>query len=341
MRCRVVLLLLLILPVAAVAVEAVELKLATVVPEGSQWMLELRKGAAEIKERSQGRVQLKFYGGGAMGNEKSVLRKIRIGQLHGGAFTGGGLAEVTPELQLYSLLFLFRNLAEVDYVRPRFDPLLQQRLEQAGFVSFGFAEGGFAQLLGTVPVRSIEDLKGRKCWVPEGDAVGYAVIEALGLSPVTLPISDVMTGLQTGLLEIIGSSPIGAIAMQWHTRVKYVTSTPLSYLYAMLAIDRKAFERLTVEDQTVVREVMTRVYRQFDVQNRRDDQAAREALFKQGLQRVDMTPAEEQRWREITATVNDRLGRDGTFDPQLYARLQQLLREARGSTAAGKGTDGR
>lgn len=324
-----ILLALLLLLVPVVGAQAVELKLATIAPEGSLWMQEMRKGAAEIKERSQGRVVLKFYGGGVMGNEKNVLRKIRIGQLHGGAFTGGGLAEIAPDLQIYSLLFLFRNLEEVDYVRPRFDPLLQRRLEEAGYVSFGFAEGGFAQLMGTVPVRSIEDLKGRKCWVPEGDDIGYAVIEALGLSPVTLPISDVMTGLQTGLLEIVGSSPIGAIALQWHTRVKYFTGTPLSYLYAALAIERKAFERLTPEDQALVREIMTRIYRQFDRQNRSDDQAARAALLKQGLQRVDLSAAEEERWRTITAAVNDRLGHNGTFDTALYQRLQQLLREVR------------
>lgn len=314
-------------------VSALELKIASIAPEGSQWMVEMRKGAAAIKERTDGRVVVKFYGGGVMGNEKSVLRKMRVGQLHGGVFTGGGLSEIDPNLQLYSLLFTFRNMAEVDYVRARMDKILFDELEAAGFVSFGFAGGGFAQLMGNQPIRSIEDLKGRKFWVPEGDAVIYAAVESLGLSPVTLPITDVMTGLQTGLVDIIGSSAIGAIAFQWHTRLKYVTSTPLAYLYATLVVDRKAFKRLSDEDQALVREVMGEVYAKFDRQNINDNKAALEALKKQGLVIVDPLPGEEKRWSELSAVVNERLGRDGTFNPELYKIMQEHLLRLRSESA--------
>lgn len=315
---------------------ALELKIASIAPEGSQWMQEMRKGATVIKERSNGRVNLKFYGGGVMGNEKSVLRKMRVGQLHGGVFTGGGLSEIDPNLQLYSLLFTFRNMDEVDYVRKRMDQTLLDELERAGYVSFGFAGGGFAQLMGNQPVRSIEDLKGRKFWVPEGDAVIYAAVESLGLSPVTLPITDVMTGLQTGLVDIIGSSAIGAIAFQWHARLKYITSTPLAYLYATLVVDRQAFGRLTAEDQVMVREVMGGVYQSFDRQNFKDNQAALDALKKQGLVVVDPLPGEEKRWSDLAAVVNGRLGRNGTFSPELYNRMQDDLKRLRIENAAKK-----
>lgn len=324
------LLLFFILPAA---VSALELKIASIAPEGSQWMVEMRKGAAAIKERSNGRVVIKFYGGGVMGNEKSVLRKMRVGQLHGGVFTGGGLSEIDPNLQLYSLLFTFRNMDEVNYVRARMDQPLLDELEKIGFVSFGFAGGGFAQLMGNQPIRSIEDLKGRKFWVPEGDAVIYAAVESLGLSPVTLPITDVMTGLQTGLVDIIGSSAIGAIAFQWHTRLKYVTSTPLAYLYATLVVDRKAFMKLSAEDQALVREVMGDVYRKFDRLNVNDNTAALEALKKQGLVVVDPLPGEEKRWSDLSAAVNERLGRDGTFNPALYKEMQGHLLRLRSESA--------
>ena len=322
--------------VFAVAASALELKIASIAPEGSQWMVQMRKGAAEIKDRTGGRVVVKFYGGGVMGNEKSVLRKIRVGQLHGGVFTSGGLDEVYPDLQLYSLLLTFRNMDEVDYVRARLDPQLLAGMEKAGLVSFGFAGGGFAQLMGTHTVRGIDDLKGRKFWVPEGDKISYAVIESLGLSPVTLPITDVLTGLQTGLVDSLGSSPIGVIAFQWHGKLKYINSLPLAYLQATLVVDKKFFDRLTPEDQAIVREVMGRVYKEFDLQNRSDNQAALKALQQQGMSIVDPLPGEEKRWRDLAATVNDRVGHDGTFSPGLYDQLQQLLTQYR-ATAAGKG----
>ena len=95
------------------------LKIATLAPAGTTWMKEMKKGAGEIKKKTEGRVKLKFYPGGVMGNDKSVHRKIKIGQLHGGAFTSGGLSHVYPEIQTLSLPMLFDNFAEVDYVRSR------------------------------------------------------------------------------------------------------------------------------------------------------------------------------------------------------------------------------
>ena len=199
---------------------AVTFKIATIAPEGSFWITEMRNASETIKQRTEGRVDFKFYPGGVMGNEKSVLRKIRIGQLHGGMFTGGGLEDVSPYLRLYSLPLVFNTLAEVDYVRARFDPELERRLEKDGFVSFGFAEGGFGMMMGNNPIHGVDSLRGKKVWVPEGDRVYYTSMEALGLSPVPLPITDVLTGLQTGLVDIVGTSPIGALVFQWQTRVR-------------------------------------------------------------------------------------------------------------------------
>lgn len=316
----------------AAPASAVTLKLGTLAPEGSAWMNEMRRGAAEIKERTVGRVELKLYGGGVMGNEKSMLRKMRIGQLHGGAFTGGGLAEISPDMSLYGLPLLFDSLAEVDAVRADFDPLLREGLEKQGFVSFGFAEGGFALLMGNRPIARLDDLKGQKLWVPEGDAVTSAVMEELGLSPISLPISDVLTGLQTGLVHIVGVSPIGALAFQWHTKVKYVTEAPMAYLCAVLVIDRKIFDKIDEADRLIVREVMERVYQGFDRQNRQDEAAALAALRKQGLSFVTPQPGEVALMRERAETAIARLGAQGAFSPELHRRIVELLRERRGGT---------
>jgi TRAP-type C4-dicarboxylate transport system substrate-binding protein len=309
--------------------QAMVLKIATVAPEGSQWMQEMRKGAEQIKERTGGRVVIKFYAGGVMGNEKSVLRKIRIGQLHGGAFTGGGLAEVYPDINLYSLPLVFHSPEEVDYVRARMDKILLDGLERAGFVSFGFAEAGFAQLMANMPVRAIEEIKGKKVWVPEGDRVNYAVMESVGLAPVTLPITDVLTGLQTGLIDIVGVSPIGAIAFQWHTKVRYVTKMPLVYLFATLVVDRRVFGGLDPEDQSVVHEVMGRIYADFDRQSRRDNEAASQALVEQGLTFVDPLHNEADRLRSIAHSTILGLGQEGVYTPALFDRLQVYLKEFR------------
>jgi len=326
-----------LLLVAGPASSAV-LKIATIAPEGTAWMKQMRDGASEIKERTGGRVQFKFYGGGVMGNDKKVMRKIRIGQLNGGMFTPSSLSDVYPAIQLYGMPLVFRSLEEVDYVRSRMDQQLLEGLEQAGFVGFGLAEGGFAEILSNVPVTGIDDLKGRKVWIPEGDIITYNTMQAMGLSPVTLPITDVMTGLQTGLIDIVASSPVGAVVMQWHTKVKYVTNFPLVYLLGFMVVSKKDFDKLEAADQQVVREVFGRIYESFDKQNREDNGAAAQALLDSGLQAVELDEAEIHRWREVVYASNRDMAERGLISKDLLNQLLGYLEEFRANAAAAGGT---
>ena len=309
--------------------EAVIVKLATVAPEGSSWMTEMRKGAEEIKRRTDGRVAIKFFGGGVMGNDNSVLRKIRAGQLHGGAFTSGGLSEVCPSLQVYGLPLVFRSYTEVDYVRSRMDPLLLADLEKAGFVSFGLAGGGFAMLMSRDPIASLEDMKKKTIWIPADDRISEVTMKYLGLSPVSLPLTDVLTGLQTGLLDVVATSPVGAIAFQWHVKTRYITDTPLAYLFATLVIDKKVFNAFSPADQQVVREVRGKIYKGFEQQNRIDDQAAAKALTKQGMQTLTPAKAELAQWQAKAEEVNAMLEKEGAFPAPLYKQLKKLVSECR------------
>ncbi len=292
-------------------------------------MKEIRAAAASIKTRTGGRVIVKLYGGGVMGNDKQVLRKIRIGQLHGGAFTASGFAEKYPDLVLYGLPMLFRSQAEVDYVRQRMDPKIEQGIASAGFVSFGIAGGGFARILAAKPVASTADMRGQKIWVPEGDRISASAMTALQLAPVSLPVTDVLTGLQTGLIDIIAAPPVGAIALQWHTRVKYITDEPLMYTMGVMAVDAKAFGRMESADQQVFREVMAAVYRRLDQASARDDVAAQKALLAGGVRLVQAKSEDVAAWRKACEIANGQSGKQGAFTPALLAELQQHLKEFR------------
>jgi len=209
-KSRLLLTLLIALLIApAAGAQGLRLKIASMAPDGTLWMKELNKAGDEIEERTDGRVSFRFYPGGTMGTDSAVLRKIRIGQLHGGVVLAGGLADIEPDLEIYSLPLLFRSNGEVDYVRERMDQILIDRLEKKGFVAFGFTETGFTYLMSAKPTRTFDDLKGRKAWMMQDDPVSLAIVEAAGLSPVPLPISDVLTGLQTGLIDTVAVPPVG------------------------------------------------------------------------------------------------------------------------------------
>ncbi|WP_319467781.1 TRAP transporter substrate-binding protein DctP [uncultured Pseudodesulfovibrio sp.] len=329
MRRLVMILTILFVLVSGSSALAVTLKIATAVPEGSYWMNQMRAGAKEIKERTQGRVSIKFYGGGVMGNDKSVLRKIRVGQLHGGAFTAGGLSAVYADLKLYSLPFLFRSAEEVRTVREKIDPILKKGLLEKGFVSFGFAGGGFANLMSSSLLRGMDDVRERKVWVPEGDIVSYAVLESLNVSPVSLNMIDVMTGLQTGLLDIVVATPTAALAFQWHTKIRYVVDTPLVYVVAVLALDRRVYSRIKPEDQLVVDEVMSRIYREFNQQGAADNGLAIEAMKKQGIEFVTIDSADIETWRKDAISVELRLADEGIYSKTVFELLLGCLNECR------------
>ena len=315
------------------AVYARTFKIATLAPAGTTWMKEMRKGAEEVKERTNGRVKLKFYPGGVMGNDRSMLRKMRVGQLQGAAVTSGGLAEVYNDTWIYTLPLLFNNYQEVDYVRERVDPLLGEGLEKHGFVTLGIGEGGFAYMMCNEPLETVDDLKGKKVWIPEGDVIAEVVFDIAGVTPVPLPLADVYTGLQTGLLNTIGSPPMATIAFQWHTKITHLTDVPLSYVVGLLVLDRKAFSKLKPEDQAVVREVMGRAMKRLDEINRADNDKAREALASQGISFVHPVGEELERWHQIADQATERLGKEGVYSPEMYQIIEKHLAAFRGMTA--------
>jgi len=305
------------------------LKIATIAPESSSWMQDMRAAAVVIEQHTEGRVKFKFYGGGVQGNDKQVQRKMRTGQLHGGAFTSGGLNQFQMDADLFSLPLLFETVEEARYVREHFEGEVRQRLEDAGYVNFGLAAAGFAYMMSNKPLQTLSDLAGQKIWIPEGDPAGFAALRALGIAPVVMPVTDVMTGLQTSLLDSVTVPPVGAIVFQWHTRLKFITDVPVAYVYAALLIDGKAFARLRPEDQGVVREVMEGVYRKFDQNGVRDNDKALQALLDSGLQLVEPQADEVAHWRKIVNQSHEQLGEKGVYDLDLLQRIQRLLEDYR------------
>jgi len=316
----------LLLPIILVATaDAAVFKVATVSPDGSSWMNRMRAGAQEVEQRTDGRVRFKFYPGGVMGSDKTVLRKIRLGQLQGGALPGGSLASYATSSLLYTLPLQFHSYQEVDFVRRQLDPIIIRDLEKGGFVTFGLAEGGLTYLMSNSGITSVGQLRQKKVWMPDADISSQKAADSFQLNPIPLNIGDVLPGLQTGLVDTIATSPIAAIALQWHTRVSHMTNLPLTYFYAVLALDKKAFTKLSVSDQQHVRQVMEQVFRDIDRQNRRDNIAAFKALQAQGIKLSRPTAAEKSEWQRLGDKATRDMVASGVVSASLYQKLQVQL----------------
>jgi len=319
--------------------EAADLKIATLLPNQSQWMQDMRAAGKTIEQRTDGRVRLKFYGGGTQGTEDKVLRKIKIGQLHGGTFSPTDFLKQYSAVSVYGLPFVFRSWDEMRYVRDKMDPTLEAGFEDLNFVTFGFV-GSFSIVLSNEPIRRHEDMKGKKVWLPQGDTVSYEAMKGLQLSPVALPVTDVLTGLQTGLLDIAAIPPEIAVALQWHTRIKYFTDMPIAYAMSFLAIDKRTFGRLSGDDQAIVREVLTDVYRQIDEKSQSESENAMKALTTIGIERVEPDPGQFAKLQSRMDDANREMAEAGEFPQDLFDAMQGHLddfRNNRMSSAAAAG----
>lgn len=305
------------------------LKIATLSPNGSSWMQAMRAGAALIEEETAGRVTFKFYPGGVMGNDQAVLRKVKAHQLQGAAVMSGAMVRYYGDLWLYTLPLTFRSYEEVDYVRTRLDAEMIEGLHAGGWKVFGLAEAGFAYPMSTAAVPSIDAARARKVWVPAGDQVATLALTSLGIKPIPLSLDDVLTGLQTGLVDTVAVPPIGALAFQWHTKLRFITDLPVMYTFGVLAVDRDAFEELSQEDQSVVSRIMGNVLAGINGSNRREDAAALQALRTQGLTMVEPTESERVRWREAGERALEMVLQRGMVSPARYQKLNRYLNEFR------------
>lgn len=311
------------------ATAATVFKIATLSPDGSSWMKRIRAGAKEIADKTDQRVRFKFYPGGVMGDDRSVMRKIRVRQLQGGAVASNAVSNFYPDIQAYGLPMLFRNMDEANHVRKHLDRKLLAGLEKKGLVSFGLAGGGFAYIMSLEPIQRVEELRRRKVWMPADDRMVESAVAAYRVKPIPLSIGDVLTGLQTGLIDTVGAPPIVTLALQWHTQVKYLTDVPLLYSTALMVINKRSFNKLSAADQKTVREVMERVFREIDLGNMRDNRSALDALRNQGITFIKPTPEEMQVWQNHANEATELILKDGVISRDIYREITRLLEDYR------------
>jgi TRAP-type transport system periplasmic protein len=317
---------------SAFPVGATTIKIATVAPDGTAWMREMRAAGDAVKKATDGRVEIKYYPGGVMGDDATVLRKIKIGQLQGGAFTGGEATVITPDAQVYSLPFLYRSQDEIDKVRVKLDPLIKQQFANAGYELLGITGGGFAYLMSTRDIKTRDDLKSAKVWVPQGDKAAEITFKVAGVTPIPLPLSDVYTSLQTGLIDTAANTTSGAIAFQWHTKLKHMVDLPLTYVVGEIVVDKKVIDTLSAEDRKALDESFAAGFTRLDKTNREDNASAREALKQQGIAITVPDEAERKSWEAVGTESFKRLADEGGISPTMLKALNAALAEIRGGS---------
>ncbi|MBI5471557.1 MAG: TRAP transporter substrate-binding protein DctP [Ignavibacteriae bacterium] len=265
------------------------IKFASLAPEGSTWTNVLREFDAAVRKESGGRLGFKIYAGGVQGEDKDVLRKMRLGQLHSAGLTGFGLGEIASKVRILDSPFLFQNYDEVDNVYTKFADEFDKAFRDNGYVLLGWAEVGWVYVLTNKPVRTLADMNGVKMWMWEGDKVAEATFRSLGISPIPLSVIDVLTSLQTGLINGAYTSPLAALVLQWHTRVKYMMNLPLADASGAVVVTKKKFDELPPDLQEILLRNGKKYMRDLTLRSRKENADAITVMKKAGIQLVDVT----------------------------------------------------
>ncbi len=314
------------------------IKFATVAPEGSTWMNVMTEFSQKVNAQTDGKVKFKLYPGGQSGDELVVLRKIRVGQLHSAGFTGVGLGEVLPEVRILDAPFLFRSYDEVDYITSKLFDYFSAKFEEKGFILLGWAEVGFVYIYTNKPVYGVQDMSGVKMWMWEGDPIAEATFKAINISPIPLSITDVMTSLQTNLINGVYISPLACIALQWHTKVKYMLDLPLADANGAVLLVKSQFDKMDSQQQEIFRNLAHESFGKLTKLSRENNVQALDIIKKAGIQFTEVKDkAEVEKYYQSGKAARRMLiGKlyDENFLNQVESDLEQFRQQ--NSKPAGK-----
>ncbi len=272
------------------AAENVELRIASLAPSGSPWMSVLDKAAGEIKDKTGGRVTLKYFEGGQQGDERDFVRKIKLGQLDGAAVTAVGLSMIDESIRVLELPMMFATVEELDYVADKMWPYFQTKFEKKGFKLNDRGEVGWTYFLSKNKVESLGDLKGQKLWMWGDDQLVGAMFKKLGLNGVPLGVPEVDSGLTSGRINACYGSPVAAVALQWYTKIKFMTSMPMAYGIGATVMSVDALKKISADDVKTVTTIAKAASKKLRKTIRKANEDAKSTMTRKGVT-VVQTPA--------------------------------------------------
>jgi len=284
----------------APAAQSVAIKLATLVPDGSIWDKSLKQMSAEWKQATGDRVALTVYSGGTQGDEPTVLRKMRLDALQAAALTVVGLANIDPAFNVFNVPFFFDSYDELNAVVDKLTPMLKQRAEAKGFVLLHWGHGGWLQVFSKRPVQTVADLKSIKLYTSAGDDRMTQFYKSNGYQPRAMAMTDILTGLTTGMIEGLPTPPLAALAFQWNRQTPYMLEIGLAPLVGATIITRKTWTRISEGDRAKLLETALSLEKRLQTEVPKQDTFAVGLMQQMGLKVTKPTGPE---WRQEAETL--------------------------------------
>ena len=303
--------------------------LGTLAPRGSIYHQSLQSMAEKWRQAPGGGVRLVIYPDGTQGGEADMVRLMRVGTLQAGLLTTIGLSEIEPGVAgLQSFPLAFRDFDEFDYVNQRLRPMMEQRLADKGFVMLFWADAGWVRYFFKEPISTPEEMKQRKLFAWSGSVDQVNIMKQLGYNPVPLETADILTSLQTGLINAVSVPPLYAARSQFHTYAPHMIDLKWAVLVGGLVIKQDVWERIPADTRKVLAEAAEAAGREIQANGRKEGDEAVAAMEKRGLKIHRVTPEMEARWIAAAEETYPKIR--GTIVPaDIYDEVKRLLEEYR------------
>ena len=313
---------------AAPSGAAVVVKMATLAPEGTSWHQILKAMGEKWRQAPEGGITLRIYPGGVLGDEPDAVRKMRVGQIQAAALTSVGLREIDEALAAFQIPMMFRSYEELDFVRARLRPMLERRLEAKGFEVLNWGDAGWVMFFAKEPFRSPEDLKKMKLFTWAGDARAVEIWKASGFHPVPLAATDVLPGLQTGLINAFDTVPLSAVASQWFGLAPHMLDLKWAPLIGATVVTRKAWDAIPAAARDAALVAAAEAGEKLKDEIRDEDLKAIEAMKKRGLVVETPTPEIEAEWRRAAEQAYPQI-RGSIVPADIFDEVRRLVESFR------------
>lgn len=308
----------------------VVIKMGTEAPEGSPWHQILKEMGERWRVGSRGVVNLRIYPGGVLGDEPDLVRKMRVGQIQAAAITAVGLSDIDDAVAALQIPMMFRSYAELDYVREKLRPALERRLEKRGFKVLNWGDAGWVMFFAKDSFAEPEDLKKMKLFVWAGDSHAVELWKAGGFHPVPLAATDILPGLQSGLINAFDTTPLAALANQWFGLAPHMLDLKWAPLVGATVVTRKAWQSIPADFRDEVMRAAAEAGERLKGEIRETNEKAIEAMEKRGLTIHPAGPGLEARWQKAAEAVYPEIR--GTIVPaDMFDEVRRLRDEFRGT----------
>lgn len=308
-----------------------KIRMATLAPKGSSFHQSLQMMGQKWRDAPEGGATLTIYTDGTMGSEFDVIRRMRIGQLQAAMLTVVGLAEIEESVHALEYMpMMFRSLEEMEHVLEKLRPMLEEKMLDKGFVTLFWGDAGWIRWFTSKPARYPEDLKKMKTFVWAGDTQQSDLMKAAGYHPVPLEATDILTGLQTGMIDVVSTTPTYALAGQFYRQAKYMLEINWAPLLGATVVTRKTWERLSSRDREFILQTAAEAGRAIKAQSRLESEQSVEAMKKRGLVVQDVDSETQARWEAAAAEFYPKI-RGSMVPEEIFDEVQRFIREYRGA----------